>query len=97
MVFMSMKRTKPVLRGRPNDNEGDSPFSKKPPAKTYTWAADVAARSDAVFVPYSLKSKFQQGALIEHPKFGRGVVTHVEESRIDVLFEEGPKKLGHAG
>ncbi len=97
MDLMSMKRSKPVSRGRHNDIEADSPFGKKPAAKTYSWATDVAGQTDSVFEPYSLKSKFKEGSFIAHPKFGRGIVTHVEESRIDVLFEEGSKKLGHAG
>ena len=37
-----------------------------------------------------------KGQLLVHPKFGKGVVLGVEGQRIEVLFEDGPKKLGHA-
>ena len=94
---MSMKRTKQVTRGQGRGAENDSPFNKKQPEKTYVWAEDVAGQEEAAFVPYNLKAKFGKGALIAHPKFGRGVVIAVEESRVEVLFEEGAKKLGHAG
>ncbi|MEZ4408665.1 MAG: hypothetical protein R3A52_19660 [Polyangiales bacterium] len=30
-----------------------------------------------------------------HPKFGKGLVVAVDGGRIDVLFEEGVKKLVH--
>ncbi|HEY2509248.1 MAG TPA: hypothetical protein VGI39_00195 [Polyangiaceae bacterium] len=47
-------------------------------------------------MPYSLATRFAKGQLVTHPKFGKGIVVHVEGARIEVLFEEGPKKLGHA-
>jgi hypothetical protein len=96
-VLMSMKRTKQVTRGKGRDADNDSPFNKKPPEKNYTFAEDVAGQPDSAFVAYNLKAKFGKGTLIEHPKFGRGVVIAVEESRVEVLFQDGNKKLGHAG
>jgi hypothetical protein len=47
-------------------------------------------------VPYALASRFEKGVLVLHAKFGKGVVLAVEGTRIDVLFAEGRKKLGHA-
>ena len=84
---MSMKRTKPVSRGRRDTDEGAF-FSKKPPEKTYKWDEDVAGQPDESFVPYALTSHFARGALVSHTKFGKGVVTHVEGPRVDVLFQE---------
>lgn len=46
--------------------------------------------------PYSPKSTFAPGELVEHPKFGLGVVTGIKDStKIELLFEEGPKVLIH--
>ena len=30
-----------------------------------------------------------------HAKFGKGIVVDVEPSRVEVLFQDGPKKLAH--
>jgi hypothetical protein len=34
---------------------------------------------------------------MSHPKFGKGLVMGVVGARIEVLFKDGRKKLGHAG
>jgi hypothetical protein len=68
-----------------------------PVAQPKDWAQEVAAQADDAFQPYSIKTAFQAGALILHSKFGKGLVTAVEDKRIVVLFEDGTKKLGHAG
>ena len=96
-----MKRTKQSSRGKgPSSREMDaSPIfgggGKKDETK-WSWKEHVASQADSAFVPYSMATTFQRGALISHAKFGRGVVTNVDDKRIDVLFEEGAKKLGHA-
>lgn len=95
MVPMSMKRTKQTTRGRSKDSDSENPLFRKPPEKTYTWAEDVNGQPDSAFVPYSLTQRFARGALLQHPTFGRGVVSAVENSLIVVLFEAGAKKLGH--
>ena len=59
------------------------------------WEEYVADQSDDAFAPYSMKTRFEGGALLSHPKFGKGVVLHVEEQRMDVLFADGKRKLGH--
>ena len=50
------------------------------------------------FGKYTLEANLgygTKGQLITHPKFGKGVVTDVEPSRVEILFQEGKKKLGH--
>lgn len=42
---------------------------------------------------YSPGAKFEVGALVEHVKFGVGIVTGIEPNRVEILFEEGPRKL----
>lgn len=42
---------------------------------------------------YSATEKFAAGELVEHPKFGVGVVTGVEPGRVAILFDSGARKL----
>ena len=92
---MSIKRTKQTnYGGRTRDLGGDDPFAK-PVEPEKPWAEQLAGRADDAFVPYALAQKFEKGALLTHPKFGKGIVVKVEGPRIEVLFEEGTKKLGH--
>lgn len=90
---MSMKRSKQRSAGRPGDDEESSAWSKPAPPEP-TWA-DVESKPEASFVPFQLSSRFAKGDLIAHPKFGKGLVLGVEGARIEVLFQDGKKKLGH--
>ena len=94
---MSIKRTKQRSFGRGRDAEESSfgPAKNAEPEKT--WAQHMEGKGDDAFVPYAMTSRFAKGALLIHPKFGKGAVVGVEGPRIEVLFEDGPKKLGHAG
>ena len=40
--------------------------------------------------------KLSPKALIKHSKFGKGLVIGVDGARIEVLFEDGTKKLAHS-
>jgi hypothetical protein len=42
---------------------------------------------------YSATEKFERGELVDHPKFGVGVVTGLEPGRVAILFEGGSRKL----
>jgi hypothetical protein len=96
---MSMKRTKSsgAKRGPSNREMAHSPlFSpKKDDAPKFTWKEHVGGATEDAFSGYALATKYDRGTLLEHPKFGRGIVTLVEGKRIDVLFEDGAKKLAH--
>jgi hypothetical protein len=93
---MSIKRTKQRSFGsRGKDSEEPGFGSPKPAEPVKTWAELIEGRPEESFVPYAMASTFPKGALIVHAKFGKGVVIGVEPSRIEVLFEEGAKKLGH--
>ena len=90
-----MKRSKEVRR-RGRENEGDDGFfSNKPAAKQWDWEKDVASQPDEAFAQYAPKSRFAKDAFVIHTKFGKGVVIDVEPSRVEVLFQDGPKKLAH--
>jgi hypothetical protein len=96
---MSIKRTKQrsFSGGRDSDSDALSPFGNKPAEPVKTWAEQLEGKADEAFLAYSFSSRFEKGALLSHPKFGKGVVVGVEPQRIEVLFEDGLKKLGHGG
>jgi len=93
---MSMKRTRRASSSA-NGSKEEAPLllggmSDAP----VTWADNVADKADTQFKPYALSTTFLKGDLIAHPKFGRGIVTQVDGPRVEVLFQEGAIKLGHA-
>jgi hypothetical protein len=92
---MSMKRTKQVSKGsgRGAQNEGMLGFSTPP---VVLWAEATKDKPDGAFKTYAVTTTFVRNDLVLHPKFGKGVVTLVEGSKVEVLFEEGIKRLGHA-
>jgi hypothetical protein len=90
---MSMKRTKQRSSGTAKEQDKD-PFAKPVPPDPI-WE-EVTSHADATFLPYVMSSRFAKGQLIDHSKFGKGVVTAIEGANIVVLFKDGKKKLGHA-
>ncbi len=92
---MSMKRTKQRSTGssRNSDNETD-PWAK-PAVPDPEWS-EIEGKPDGSFLPFSMTTRFAKGDLILHSKFGKGMVLGVEGTRIEVLFQDGKKKLGHA-
>jgi hypothetical protein len=56
-----------------------------------TWTAPTA-----IARPYGVSQTFAVGELVEHPKFGRGVVKVVTLKDIEVEFDDGPHRLVHA-
>ena len=90
---MSMKRAKQRTSGREKDTETD--FWAKPKEAEKTWEEQVGSKPDEAFAPFKLAEKYSLGQLIVHSKFGKGVVVDVEPARIEILFQEGKKKLGH--
>jgi hypothetical protein len=90
---MSMKRSKQRTSG-PSRHSDDDAWAK-PPEPEPTWA-EVEGKPDESFIPFVLSSRYAKGDLIRHPKFGKGMVITAEPTRIEVLFQDGKKKLGHA-
>lgn len=93
---MSIKRSKQRSTGSSRSPEDVAPIFAKPVEKEKSWEEWVAGQPDDAFAPYSLKTHFARGALVQHVKFGKGAVVAVEGLVVVVLFAEGPKKLGHA-
>jgi hypothetical protein len=90
---MSMKRTKQRNAGSDKDSDEQATAWGKPPPPEPVWT-DVEAKPDESFLPFVLSSRYAKGSLIKHPKFGKGLVLGVEGTRIEVLFQDGKKKLG---
>jgi hypothetical protein len=87
-----------VLRELHERTEGDkplgahavSPTTMAPPANALEQALADPARSRKKYGP---AERYEKGELVEHPKFGVGVVTTLEPGRATILFESGPRKL----
>jgi hypothetical protein len=95
---MSMKRVRKAgtARNRGNAEGGLTPFGKALPSIP-TWQEAVGDKPDVPARAWSMNETFARDEIIEHPKFGRGVVLMVQGAKIQVLFQEGTKMLGHAG
>jgi hypothetical protein len=94
---MSIKRTKARTYGSGRRSSGEFSFGlPTQQEKAKTWEEQIEGKPEEEFSPYSLKSSYDRGALIQHSKFGKGVVLRVEEAHVVVLFQEGEKKLGAA-
>ncbi len=92
---MSMKRSKQRSSGSGRNSGSEDDAWAKPPEPEPPWS-DVEAKPDESFVPFVLSSRYAKGDLIRHPKFGKGLVLSADPTRIEVLFQDGKKKLGHA-
>lgn len=90
---MSMKRTK--ARGSSRDKDVETDFWAKPAAPELTWEQATEGKPDDAFAAYAMADRYAKGQLVQHVKFGKGVVVDVETSRVEILFQEGKKKLGH--
>lgn len=89
---MSIKRTK--QRSYTTGKDQDDPYAK--PAEPDPNWEEVTSKAGAAFLPYVMSTRFAKGQLIDHSKFGKGIVTAIEGANILVLFKDGKKKLGHA-
>lgn len=92
---MSMKRSKQRSSGSGRGSGSEDDVWAKPPEPEPTWA-EVEGKPEGSFVPFAMSSRYVKGDLIAHPKFGKGLVLVAEPTRIEVLFQDGKKKLGHA-
>lgn len=95
---MSMKRARKTgPGGRGSNAEGAlTPFGQPLPSIP-SWQEAVGDKPDAPSRPWALTETFARDEIIEHPKFGKGLVVMVQGTKIQVLFQEGTKMLGHAG
>lgn len=64
---------------------------KKSPAKEYE--ALMQKNLDKVPIPYTIKTSFSEGDVVDHKTFGKGIVTGLAYERVKVLFQDGIKTL----
>ena len=88
-----MKRTKTQTKGSAKDGPVD--FWAKPVAPEKTYEEAMEGKTDDDFKPWAMNVRFAKGDLLSHPKFGKGVVTEAEAGRVEIMFADGKKKLGH--
>ncbi|MDP3278699.1 MAG: hypothetical protein Q8Q09_26145 [Deltaproteobacteria bacterium] len=81
--------------GKSNEDAPLTPFGQVLPSMPL-WQEAVGDRDASAFKTWSMTAHFNQNELLEHPKFGRGVVVFVQGPRIEVLFQDGKKMLGHS-
>jgi hypothetical protein len=64
--------------------------------RTSRFQSLLKAKNTEVVKPYSPKDRYEEGDVLEHPTFGRGIATAVKDAtKIEVLFETGSKTLVH--
>jgi len=73
---------------------GDGSAPHAPKGRSSRYQSLLKAKNTAGAKPYSPKDKYEPGDVLEHPTFGRGIATAVKDpTKIEVLFESGPKTL----
>lgn len=98
VLAMSIKRSKAKAHkgGRRSDGGDFFAFGSGTPEKEKTWEEHMSDQPEDAFVRYALTGHFAKGTLLAHSTFGKGIVLGDEGARIEVLFADGRKKLGHA-
>ncbi len=92
---MSIKRSKQRNFGKGTDTGSDDDYFAKPKEPELSWDQHMGGKKDADFVPYAMSDRYGKGTLLSHPKFGKGVVVAVDATNVQILFQDGPRKLGH--
>ena len=69
---------------------GSTPKGSKKPATDYV---TMVREGKGPPTKYQPSAKYELGSLVEHAKFGLGVVTSIESNRVELLFEDGARKL----
>ena len=82
---------KPVKKSAEGIKKRKTPVRKKSPEKGYD--ALMEKNRDKVPVPYSMTASFSEGDVIDHIKFGKGIVLETSYERIGVLFQDSIKTL----
>lgn len=86
-------RSKPARKS----NTGASGQKKKPLGKSYKDYLTLLTETDrSNSREYNIKNTFKENDVIEHPKFGTGLVQSIIKSnKIEVIFKDGPRLLIH--
>jgi hypothetical protein len=61
------------------------------------WEKKLSEKHEGEAKPYSVQNNFLLGDLLQHPKFGMGIVEEVKRNgKITVLFRDGERVLIHS-
>ncbi len=86
-------RTKPSERNRTKLKN----FTRKTKSKKINYNEYISRITDCDFPnakKYSIKGNFEKDEIIDHPKFGTGIVLSIIKiNKIEILFKDGPKLL----
>jgi len=69
--------------------------SKKSVSVGELWTEQMGKADNGKATPYSIRSEFKNGEIIDHKKFGPGIVQTVVDDKIEVLFQHELKLLVH--
>ncbi len=62
-----------------------------------TWQKAIAGRAMGDFTPYKMSGIFEEGQLVNHKKFGDGIVVRiVDANKLEVLFQDESRTLAHS-
>jgi hypothetical protein len=65
-------------------------------AERSRWEHAVLGKEPELFAPYAMTTTFAEGQLVEHVRFGRGVVIDAREAgKVEILFADAARKLAH--
>ena len=65
-----------------------------PPAPEVVFAQLMDGLDTESAVPYNIKNQLEEGELIDHPKFGIGIVTaRTDNNKAKVVFESGERVM----
>ncbi|MDC0743827.1 hypothetical protein [Polyangium mundeleinium] len=64
--------------------------------KERAWKEALGGRMEEKAAPYRTTARFAAGDLVDHTKFGRGLVRRVDGAKIEVIFKDGARLLAHA-
>lgn len=56
---------------------------------------ELRERTQGKPTPYNMRSAFEVGSILEHPKFGVGFVVQMTGQAIHVIFEDAERSLVH--
>jgi hypothetical protein len=92
---MSIKRSKQRSHGSGRDAGDSGDYFAKPKNPEKNWEQHMEGKTDTDFLPYAMSNRYVLGAFVAHSKFGRGIVVSVDSTNVQILFQDGTKKLGH--
>jgi hypothetical protein len=82
------------------DVEDDVPepiaAKKRAMMKKHSWEEFFAKHSDKNAKPYEFRERYNDNAIVTHPKFGKGFVTEVvSDSKVEITFKDSRRVLVH--